>query len=81
VDGDSAPAKTCRQQRDLHFPALRSVRFPAALGALRELVFAARNHFDRSHVSVQFDLWCLAAFDGEQHLHTDRIHCACRARL
>src|SRR5256886_8716060 len=51
--GDSAPAKTCGQQRDLHFPALRSVRFLAALGALRELVVAPRNHFDRSHVSVQ----------------------------
>src|SRR5207245_350678 len=69
------------QQRDLHFPALRSVRFSAALGTLRELVVATRNHFDCPHVLVQFDLRCLATFDGEQHLYPDRVHCAGWTRL
>ena len=81
VDGDRAPAKARRQQRDLHFPALRSVRFSAALGALRKLVVAARNHSHRPDVSVQLDLRRLAALDGEQHLYPDRLRRAGRARL
>ncbi len=81
LDGDRAPAKARRQQRDLHFPTLRAVRFSSALGALRKLGITARDYSHRPDVSVQLDLWCLAALDGEQHLHPDRLHCACRARL
>ena len=81
MDRDSAPAKTRRQQRDLHFPALCAVRLSSALGALRKLGVAPRNHSHCPDVSVQLDLRCLAAFDGKQHLHPDRFCRAGRARL
>jgi len=47
------------------FPALRSLRLSSALGSLRELVVAARDHFDCPDVPVQLDLRCLVALDGE----------------
>src|SRR6266513_2046654 len=81
MDGNCAAAKTRGQQRALHFPALRSVRFSSALGPLRKLVVAARDHFDCPDVFVQLDLRCLAAFDGKQHLHSDRFYRAGRSRL
>jgi multidrug efflux pump subunit AcrB len=63
------------------FPLCVLFVFLAALGALRKLVVATRNHFDRPDVSVQFDLRCLAALDGEQHLYADRVHCSGWTRL
>ena len=77
MDRDSAATEARRQQRDLHFPALRAVRLSSALGALRKLDVAPRNHSHCPDVSVQLDLRCLAAFDGKQYLHPDRF---CRAR-
>src|SRR5207302_10951764 len=81
MDGDSAATEARRQQRDLHFPSLCAVRVSAALGALRKLVIAARDHSHRPDVPVQFDLWCLAALDGEQHLYSDWFYCPGRTRL
>src|SRR5258708_36427299 len=81
MDGDRAPANARRQQRHLYFPALRSVRFSSALGALRKLVVAARDHSDRADVFVQLDLRRLDSLDGEQYLYADRFYCAGRTRL
>ena len=75
MDGDRAPAKLAGNSAIYIFPLCVLFVF-LSLGALRKLVVAARNHFDRPNVFVQFDLRCLAALDGEQHLYPDWVHCA-----
>ena len=50
----------------------RGLRLPGACGAIRKLVAAAFDHFDRADVLVGVDRGHLAGRNGQQHFHADR---------
>ncbi len=64
VDGPHLPAGHAGQHRAVRFPAVRAARLPGALGALRELVAAARDHPDRAAVPAVRDRRHLARQHG-----------------
>ena len=73
MDGIDASGNSGGQYRRFHFSALCAVCFPDSGCAIRKLVAAPYNYSDCSDVSVQRNFRSLAARNGQQHLHADRI--------